>query len=445
MSCVASADTAANCTYEDIKGVWLFELGSGNNDKTINCSKPFEARNALTVKLTYPDIATDQFNNIGYWTLIYNQGFEIQIAGRKYFGFSYYEGSKSFCHQVLGGWSHDMLGHDWACFNSRKSEVVIKHNTILSQHFDFRVEPEDMVASINKKQSSWRAKHYNQFDNYSQEDLIRMAGGRKSQIFNRPKPIPLTAEHKLIRQSLPDSYDWRNVSGVNYVSPVRNQENCGSCYAFASMAMAEARVKIQTNNTQSPVFSTQDVVECSYYSQGCEGGFPYLVAGKYAEDYGLVLEKCNPYKGMDGTCHTDPGCERHYFTNYAYIGGYYGGCNEVLMQQAIYLRGPIAVSFEVYHDFLLYHSGVYHHTAQRQGLDRFNPFVITNHVVLVVGWGQLSVDQGGTKYWIVKNSWGTNWGLNGYFWIQRGNDECGIESIAVESRPIFKYMQEGGR
>ena len=58
---------------------------------------------------------------------------------------------------------------------------------------------------------------------------------------------------------------------------------------------------------------------------GCDGGFPYLVAGKYAEDYGLVLEKCNPYKGKDGKCQTQQNCERHYFTGYSYIGGFYGG------------------------------------------------------------------------------------------------------------------------
>ena len=71
---------------------------------------------------------------------------------------------------------------------------------------------------------------------------------------------------------LPKSFDWRDINGTNYVSPIRNQGSCGSCYAFASMALAEARVRVQTNNKKKPVFSTQDIVECSSYSQGCEGG-----------------------------------------------------------------------------------------------------------------------------------------------------------------------------
>ena len=71
---------------------------------------------------------------------------------------------------------------------------------------------------------------------------------------------------------LPEEFDWRNVSGYNYVSPIRNQGDCGSCYAFGTLAMFEARVRILSNGTKTPVFSTQDVVSCSEYSQGCEGG-----------------------------------------------------------------------------------------------------------------------------------------------------------------------------
>lgn len=92
--------------------------------------------------------------------------------------------------------------------------------------------------------------------------------------------------------------------------------------------MHEARLRIKSNNTRKTIFSTQDIVECSDYSQGCNGGFPYLVAGKYAEDFGLVEEACNPYKGVDGNCSTNPECKRHYATNYRYIGGFYGACNE---------------------------------------------------------------------------------------------------------------------
>jgi cathepsin C len=197
--------------------------------------------------------------------------------------------------------------------------------------------------------------------------------------------------------------------------------------------MNEARLRIISNNTIQVSLSPQDVVDCSVYSQGCDGGFPYLIGGKYAEDYGLVEESCYPYVGVDrGHCGTPKTCRRYYSTNYEYVGGYYGGCTEELMKLELVNNGPVAVAFEVYDDFMTYHGGIYHHTGLR---NKYNPFQETNHAVLLVGYG---VDKStGEKFWSVKNSWGTGWGENGYFRIRRGVDECAIESIAVKSNPMF--------
>lgn len=107
-------------------------------------------------------------------------------------------------------------------------------------------------------------------------------------------------------------------------------------------------------------------------------------------------------------------------------------CNEELMMKNLVENGPIAVSFMVYGDFMHYKGGIYQHTTLTNG---FNPFEITNHVVLVVGYGYDS--DIGHKYWLVKNSWGTKWGEDGFFRIMRGVDECSIESIAVQSFPIL--------
>jgi cathepsin C len=128
---------------------------------------------------------------------------------------------------------------------------------------------------------------------------------------------------------LPASFDWRNINGVNFVSPIRDQGDCGSCYAFASMAMNEARIRIKTNNTQQPILSPQDIIECSKYSQGCQGGFTYLISGKYGEDFGFVEESCNPYLDKEEVCKTSQKCKRHYSTNYHFVGGFYGVCTRI--------------------------------------------------------------------------------------------------------------------
>ena len=123
-SCISvNADTPANCTYEEIRGTWLFSIGEGGHDNTINCSE-FKSVAELQVQLLFPDVAVDSEGNVGFWTLIYNQGFEVQINGKAYFAFSAYEkrGRKvvSYCDMTLNGWSHDSAEYkpgNWACYS----------------------------------------------------------------------------------------------------------------------------------------------------------------------------------------------------------------------------------------------------------------------------------------------------------------------------------------
>ena len=118
-----NADTPANCTYEEIRGTWLFSIGEGGHDNTIKCSE-FKAVSELQVQLLFPDVAVDSEGNVGFWTLIYNQGFEVQINGKVYFAFSAYEKSGkevvSYCDRTLNGWSHDFAEYkpgNWACYS----------------------------------------------------------------------------------------------------------------------------------------------------------------------------------------------------------------------------------------------------------------------------------------------------------------------------------------
>jgi len=441
-----SADTPANCTYEDVTGLWVFHEGPRGNDNSIQCTDKVNITSALFVQLSFPNIATDDNGNVGFWTIIYNQGFEVVINNRKYFAFFYYtqngDNVTSYCFHTFWGWAHGtgVNPSDWSCHiatradnqNVTKSYSLKRINKLQSQLFEEKLYEKNLeyIDQINRVQSSWKATHYDFMSKMKISDLIKMAGGTKSYIAQKPRATkPTEAQIKEVA-CLPDSFDWRNVSGVNYVSPVRNQGSCGSCYAYSSLAMNEARLRIKTLNQQQKVFSTQDIVECAQYSQGCEGGFPYLISGKYAEDFGLVEESCNPYKGQDGTCTTPKSCKRSYSTNYHYVGGFYGACNEALMRVELVKNGPLAIAFEVYDDFFGYKGGVYHHTFVKDIKNfKFNPFQLTNHAVLLVGYGV----ENDEPYWIVKNSWGTEWGENGFFRIRRGTDECAIESIAVGS------------
>jgi len=433
------ADTPANCTFDDVMGDWMLYETERSGKADIDCDDMGPLVHKTNVSLLYPNIAVDEYANRGTWTMIYNQGFEIKVAGRSYFAFSMYQktGTKvvSYCGKTLSGWSRDVTVRNWACYRAVKAtpvdpkvEVLPLRDTLMSQSYKYNKQ---FVSQINELQDSWVATVYPHYEEKTLHDHTRRNGGKASSFLGLARAASSNVMRRLQDAMLPQAWDWRNVSGVNYVSPVRSQGNCGSCYAFASMAALESRVRILTNNEQKPVFSPQDIVGCTKLAQGCDGGFPYLIAGRYGQDQGAVLEECSPYEGKNDVCRTDSNCLRHYVSNYRYVGGYYGACNEMEMKAALVKGGPVVIGFEVYPDFMHYKGGVYHYTGLT---DKFNPLELTNHAVTLVGYGVDDVT--GEKFWTVKNSWGTQWGEDGFFRIRRGNDECAIESMAVEIIPI---------
>ncbi|XP_047472136.1 dipeptidyl peptidase 1-like [Penaeus chinensis] len=435
---LAWSDTPANCLYEDIRGTWTFQETERSGDSSLSCDELGPVVHTKTFTLSFPDTAMDELGNEGTWTMIWNQGFEVNINERSYFAFSYYEGdfisSTSYCDRTFNGWSRDKTVRNWSCFSAQKNT---KTTPRISQKVKAPLpsgafkNDQKMVDDINASQTSWKAKVYEKHEKYSVEEMFLRAGGPGSVLPNPPSPAPATPEQKARVSFLPENFDWRDVEGVNYVSAVRDQASCGSCYTFTSMAQLEARLRIVTRNQRQDVFSTQDAVSCSVLSQGCLGGFNYLIAGRYAMDQGVVAEECNPYAGLLGTCDTDETCARTYVSEYEYVGGYYGACNEELMLHALVAEGPMAVAYMVYDDFHNYEGGIYHHTGFKND---FNPLEVTNHAVLLVGYG---VDNAtGEKYWTCKNSWGADWGEDGFFRIRRGSNECSIESLAFHSTII---------
>ena len=221
----------------------------------------------------------------------------------------------------------------------------------------------------------------------------------------------------------PKNFDWRNVNGVNFDSPIRKQGECGSCYAIAAISVVESRIRIQSKNRIKPLLSVGSAISCSRYNQGCEGGYPYLM-GKHGREHGFVEETCQRYSEDDGNCKKECFNKKTYMiSDYGYVGDYYGGCSEEAMMKEIYENGPIVVAMNASPELYYYSGGIFTSNARRtEGKYEKNvrPWEFTNHAVVCVGWGEEEVNGKIEKYWILKNSWGIKWGDNGYFKIKKG-------------------------
>eukprot|EP00961_Rhodomonas_salina_P023555 316351-Rhodomonas_salina.1 len=197
--------------------------------------------------------------------------------------------------------------------------------------------------------------------------------------------------------------------------------------------MIQTRIAIQTANKRRVPLSVQEIVSCSPFAQGCGGGLPYLSC-KTAQELGVGPEGCFPYRGEGEMCvdRTVGGrCDDKVFIrDYAYVGGFYGAGSEEAMMKEIMEHGPVAVAVDVHSEMLTYHEGIYsrheiEHGRQNAGIRGWE---VANHAMLCVGWGE---DPKGNRFWIVKNSWGEDWGEQGFIRILRGVDAIHIESMAV--------------
>tara|TARA_Y100000996_G_C22441023_1_gene609793 strand:- start:77 stop:883 length:807 start_codon:yes stop_codon:yes gene_type:complete len=220
---------------------------------------------------------------------------------------------------------------------------------------------------------------------------------------------------------IPNNYDWRKNDAV---SSIKNQQQCGSCWAFSSTEAVEGAWAIKNKLLFN--LSEQELVDCSYYlgNEGCMGG--YMTQGfQYVIDHGLCLNESYPYTASSQDCLNTTCTSVVKITNYSLVESN----NETILANAVF-KQPISVAIQANsQSFQFYSSGIY---------DDPNCGFDLDHGVLIVGYGYDNTQD--IKYWIVKNSWGKSWGENGYIRILRDykNDTRGICGIAMNaSFPII--------
>jgi len=309
---------------------------------------------------------------------------------------------------------------------------------------------QNVADRLNLLQTGWTAKVYDKYVGKTTRELNKMMGiarstpissmqdhgaQRKLSFLEQGQRVTQgttnslkqrTYDQKLamLERDLPETLDWRNKEGTNFLEPVMDQGDCGSCYVVSTMRMLSARNKIRTNQPDALPFSISFPLFCAEYNQGCDGGYAFLTS-KWSEDVGLIPATCARYvtQGQcEVTCSEEEMGQKLRATNHHYIGGYYGGASASEIMAELQ-NGPVVVSLEPKSDLMYYQGGVYESTPDEvhQEWER------VDHAVLLIGYGE----ERGKKYWLLQNSWGPEWGEGGFFRMARGINDSGVESIAV--------------
>ena len=308
------------------------------------------------------------------------------------------------------------------------------------------IHQQNLVTKINSLKTTWTAEVYP----IDAKPLLGVLLDPETNSFQKER-LSIPRRNVTPIPDLPENYDLRDIySYCDSLFEIRDQANCGSCWAVASVETMSDRHCIISKGVQKPILSASVVISCcGLCGKGCAGGLPYEAfiywsgpgiptGGDYGDTDTCVpyfLPKCNHHLNDTGlpdcpktasapkcnqTC--QDGYDKEFEEDKYYGKEYYTVKGEEEIKTEIYERGSIEASFLVYEDFVNYKDGVYQHVDGE---------LLGGHAIKIIGWGV----ENGVKYWLCVNSWNEFWGDKGTFKILRGENHCGIENNIVTGMP----------
>merc|ERR1719161_802630 len=219
-------------------------------------------------------------------------------------------------------------------------------------------------------------------------EMLAQRSRPKASFLQRPPP-------KARAGKVPEKWDWSDVNGQNFLEPVMDQGDCGSCYDASTMRMLTSRHKITQNDTEALPWSINFPLFCGEYNQGCKGGYGFLTT-KWSSDVGLLPATCMRYN-TGGSCKLEEelgtlkGQKRYRAANHRYVGGWYGNSSSEPIMQELFANGPLTVGLEPSDDFMFYSDGIYQSAkgnSTHPGTKISPEWTRVDHAVLLVGWGE---------------------------------------------------------
>ncbi|XP_077997041.1 procathepsin L-like [Glandiceps talaboti] len=309
-----------------------------------------------------------------------------------------------FAEQLTPAWE------SWKSYHGKQYDISEEQvrRLIWEENFDY-INNHNFEHSIGKHSYTMEM---NRFGDLKHHEFRAMMNGYKMHS-NSTKTKSASTFLAASFVVLPDTVDWRQ---KGYVTPVKDQGQCGSCWAFSTTGSMEGQTFKKTGKL--PDLSEQNLVDCSgdEGNEGCNGGLMDQAFEYIKKNGGIDTEESYPYEAVDDTCRFKSQDVGATCTGYTDVES----GNEDALKQAAGTVGPISVAIDASHQsFQFYSTGVYDEPeCSSEELD---------HGVLVVGYGTES----GSDYWLVKNSWGTVWGDQGYVYMSRNkSNQCGIATSA---------------
>jgi len=254
--------------------------------------------------------------------------------------------------------------------------------------------------------------------NITEKEKKRL-GAYLDNFYNFDMQSYMTSSFDVTDEPLPSSYDMRN---ENLIGPVRRQGECGSCWAFAAAASFES--SYAKKNGRVIDISEQTMVNCTQDAD-CGGGLPHLVFDSWAQDLQpIVSEKTEPYLAGESSCQTYN--KEYEISNYGimdmnYIFPIFPKVTEDEIKKALLNYGAVTTGVYVGSSFVNYTGGVFSENSQNN---------MPNHAVVIIGWDD------SRQAWLIRNSWGEDWGDNGHMWLKYGTNKVGTGASWVEAKKI---------